>query len=129
MTPVLALLVALGGGAGAVTRFVTDSVVARRSRLRIPLGTLVINVSGSLLLGLLAGALGAAAADSPGGHLLAVAGTGFCGGYTTFSTASLEVVRLWLGEGRATGWAYALATLAGSLLAAGVGLAIGGLLA
>lgn len=85
------LLVALAGGAGAGTRFWLDTLVARRNRTGVPLGTVLINVTGSLLLGLLTGWL--LAHDGPTG-LRAVAGTGFLGGYTTFSTASVEGVRL-----------------------------------
>jgi len=85
---VTAVLLALAGGLGAATRFVVDGVVRRRFPL---LPTLVVNVSGSLLLGVLAGlALRGAVA----GSTLAVVGTGFLGGYTTFGAASAETVRL-----------------------------------
>ncbi|MEW1954798.1 CrcB family protein [Terrabacter sp. NPDC080008] len=123
------LLLALGGGLGAVARFVVDAVVARRNPFRVPLGTMLINVTGSLLLGLLTGLLVTSSAGSSGATVRAVLGTGFCGGYTTFSTASVETVRLWLAEGRATGLRYAGATLLGSLAAAAVGLGLGHLLA
>lgn len=83
-----AVLLALAGGLGAATRLVVDGVVRRRFPL---LPTLVVNVSGSLLLGLLAGL---ALADAVGGSASAVLGTGFLGGYTTFGTASAETVRL-----------------------------------
>ena len=49
----ITLLVALAGGAGAVVRAVVDGVVARHNRLSMPLGTFVINVTGSFLLGVL----------------------------------------------------------------------------
>src|SRR5699024_492799 len=84
------LAVALAGGAGAVARFVVDGFIARRSVL--PLGTLLINVSGSFLLGLVVGMLDGAAAAS-------VVGTGLLGGYTTFSTASVESLSLALRDG------------------------------
>ncbi|MCJ1713702.1 fluoride efflux transporter CrcB [Microbacterium sp. M1A1_1b] len=90
MSPLEVLLVAVGGGLGAALRFVLDGVV--KSRVSgFPLGTMVINVSGSLVLGLLTG-LGQAGtlALVP----VAVLGTGMMGGYTTFSTASVETVRL-----------------------------------
>ena len=52
VTPLLFVLVALAGGAGAATRFVVDGVVRARTRGDYPLGTMVVNVTGSLLLGL-----------------------------------------------------------------------------
>lgn len=119
------LLLALGGGLGAVTRFLVDAVVARRNPFRVPLGTMLINITGSLVLGVVTGLLVAAPAGSWGATVRAVLGTGFCGGYTTFSTASVETVRLWLAEGRSTGVQYAAITLVGSLVAAAVGLGLG----
>ena len=121
------LLLALAGGLGAVSRFVADAFVSRHKPFRMPLGTLLINVTGSLLLGVLAGALTAGAPDSTEAAVRAVLGTGFCGGYTTFSTASVETVRLWVAEGRSTGVGYAATTLAGSVAAAALGLWLGGL--
>lgn len=119
------LLLALGGGLGAVTRFVVDAFVARRNQFRVPLGTMLINITGSLVLGLVTGLLVAASTGSSGATVRAVVGTGFCGGYTTFSTASVETVRLWVAEGRGTGLRYAATTLVGSLAAAAVGLGLG----
>ncbi|KQS07484.1 chromosome condensation protein CrcB [Curtobacterium sp. Leaf183] len=84
------LLVAVGGGAGAALRFVLDGVVKARVT-GFPLGTMVINVSGSLVLGLLTGLGEAGTLALP---VVAVLGTGMMGGYTTFSTASVETVRL-----------------------------------
>ena len=121
------LLLAVAGGLGAVCRFLADAFVARHHPFRVPLGTLLINVTGSLLLGVLVGALTAGAPESTGASVRAVLGTGFCGGYTTFSTASVETVRLWMAEGRSTGVGYAAATLVGSVAAAAVGLWLGGL--
>ncbi|MFM6851691.1 MAG: fluoride efflux transporter FluC [Terrabacter sp.] len=122
------LLLAAAGGLGAVCRFLADAVVARRNPFRMPLGTLLINVTGSLLLGVLTGMLTAAPPDSTGATVRGVLGTGFCGGYTTFSTASVETVRLWLAEGRSTGVGYAAATLVASVAAAALGLWLGGIL-
>jgi CrcB protein len=84
------LLLALAGGLGAVARFVLDGTVTAARSWRYPVGTTVINLGGSFLLGLLAGLAGRVL---PGSAYL-VLGTGFLGGYTTFSTAAYETVRL-----------------------------------
>lgn len=122
------LLIALCGGAGAVSRFVVDAEIRHRVRGSFPVGTFVINVLGSLLLGILTGAATHHAAWlSPTAK--AALGTGFCGGFTTFSTASVETTRLWLTTGKAEGSRYAVATVVISLAAAFLGLAIGQFLA
>lgn len=121
------LLLAVAGGVGAVARFLADALIARHSSFRVPLGTMLINITGSLLLGLLTGLLTLGPPESTGATVRAVLGTGFCGGYTTFSTASVETVRLWIAEGRATGVGYAAATLVGSVAAAALGLGIASL--
>ena len=118
------LLLAVAGGVGAAARFLADALVARHNPFRVPLGTMLINITGSLLLGLLTGLLTLGPPESTSAMVRAVLGTGFCGGYTTFSTASVETVRLWIAEGRNTGLGYAAATLVGSVAAAGVGLGI-----
>ncbi|MFN8074782.1 MAG: CrcB family protein [Kineosporiaceae bacterium] len=124
----IALAVALAGSAGAVARFVVDAEVrawlARRhpaSRwTRLPAGTVVINVTGSFLLGLVTGFVLFGGATPTWAK---VVGSGFCGGYTTFSTASVETLRL-LQERR---WRAAAANAAGtavlSVAAAARGLA------
>lgn len=87
----IALLVAAAGGVGAVARFMLDGVIRSRLTSLVPAGTFVINVSGSLLLGFVTGLVlvGAEPTD-----FRIVLGTGFLGGYTTFSTAMIETVRL-----------------------------------
>ncbi|MFN2560016.1 MAG: CrcB family protein [Jatrophihabitans sp.] len=82
---------ALAGAAGAVARFVIDGVILRRRGSDFPWATLLINATGSLLLGVATGLVLFHACPS---ELRLVVGTGFCGGYTTFSTASFEIVRL-----------------------------------
>jgi CrcB protein len=126
MTVWLCLGVALAGAVGAGTRFVLDGVVRarRRSDSRwsdLPFGTPFINVTGSLVLGLLAGLVLFHGIPSA---WQVIAGTGFCGGYTTFSTASFETIRL-IQDRRTTFAAInAVGTLALSLVAAGAGLAL-----
>jgi CrcB protein len=85
------LLVAVAGGVGAVARFVLDGLIRSRVALLVPAGTVVINVSGSLLLGFVTGLVLVGAEPS---DFRVVLGTGFLGGYTTFSTATIETVRL-----------------------------------
>ncbi len=118
MTP---LLIALAGGLGAAARFVADGVVARHNPFPFPLGTVVINVSGSLLLGLLTGTV---IAHSGGpNELQLILGAGFLGGYTTFSTASVEAVRLAAGtRALALSFAHAAGMLVLGLAAAALGL-------
>ncbi|KMO82512.1 fluoride efflux transporter CrcB [Mycolicibacterium chlorophenolicum] len=111
--------VMLAGASGALARFLIDSAVKHRWRVSFPWATVVLNVTGSLLLGFLAGAV---IFDGAPGSLQQVAGTGFCGGYTTFSTASFETVRL--AEQRRSTRAFANAL--GSLVAS-VAACVGGL--
>ena len=85
------LLVCLGGAIGAVARWLLDGAVQRRWPSRLPTGILLINVLGSFVLGaLLAGTLGWDHRDD----WVALAGTGICGGFTTFSTFAYETVAL-----------------------------------
>lgn len=116
------LAVALAGGVGAVLRFVVDAAVARRHDRSVPLGTLVVNATGSFLLGLLVALTrDHAAAD----ELVTVLGTGLLGGYTSFSTASVEAVTIALRDGARPALAaarHAAVMLLVSLAAAGLGL-------
>jgi len=79
--------VACFGALGAVARFRVDSAVSARLPSDYPLGTLVVNLTGSFALGVL---VGASATD----RVAFLLGTGFTGGYTTFSTWMLETERL-----------------------------------
>ncbi|MGN7799977.1 fluoride efflux transporter CrcB [Leifsonia sp. 22587] len=90
MSP-LVLAVAAAGGVGAVARLLFDGALRSWLRTGYPIGTTIINVTGSFLLGLVTGL---ALAHGLPPEWRAVLGTGFLGGYTTFSTASYETVRL-----------------------------------
>jgi fluoride exporter len=107
---VTALLIAVGAAAGAPLRF----VVASRLDGRHHAGTFVVNVAGSFLLGLLS----ALALSSSWAALL---GTGFCGGFTTYSAFAVQTHDL----GPRRGAAYALATIVVALAACAGGFAIG----
>jgi CrcB protein len=116
----------IAGGLGSVARFVLDGAIRSRVRGPVPVGTMAINISGSLLLGFLTG-LVLASALPPAWTL--VCGTGFLGGYTTFSTASAETVRL-IHAGRVRAALLSGAGTAGTALAAaGLGLWAGLLVA
>jgi CrcB protein len=85
------LLVIVGAAVGAPLRYLTDRVVQLRHDTLFPLGTLVVNVTGCLVLGLLTGA---ASAGDASGQLRLLLGTGLCGALTTYSTFSYETLRL-----------------------------------
>lgn len=116
------LLVAVGGGLGAVARMWLGTVVERVNPLPVPLGTLLINVTGSFALGVLTAVVADHLADPVYAMVL---GTGFLGGYTTFSTASVETARLVEGERRS--WLPAVA-YAAAILVLSVGAALAGYL-
>jgi CrcB protein len=122
MSTIVFLLLALAGGVGSACRLLVDGVVRSRMTTAYPIGTTIINVTGSLLLGLLTGlVLSGLVAE----EWRLVLGTGFLGGYTTFSTASFETVRL-IGERRfVAALANGLGMLAVSAIAAGLGLWVG----
>jgi CrcB protein len=115
--------IALGGAAGAVARYLVDGWVSERTGGAFPLGTLVVNLSGAFLLGLLATlALDRSVLSAAIRPTVMI---GFLGAYTTFSTWMLESWRL-AEQGALLG---ALANIGGSvvlgLVALGAGIAIG----
>lgn len=109
------LLVAAGAAVGAPLRYLTDRAVQAWHESVFPWGTLLVNVAGSLLLGFL---VGLPANDT----VMLMAGTGFCGAMTTYSTFSYETLRLV----QTRAWFYAGANIIASVLA-GLGAAYGGL--
>jgi CrcB protein len=120
----LLLLTALAGGFGGVARFLVDTAVASRSKLSIPLGTIVVNATACLLLGLLTGY---ALAHDGAASYRAVLGVGLLGGYSTFSTASVEGARL-LRQGRSlAAVVHGGGMLLVSIAASTIGLVIGAL--
>lgn len=120
----LALLVALAGGAGAVLRALLIHHVGLRHTDPLPVGTLVVNASGSLALGVLTGL---SLYHGLGSHALAVVGVGLCGGYTTWSTASWESIHLLHTGHRSRALLYTLGGLAACLAGAAAGLWLTGL--
>ncbi|WP_104083188.1 fluoride efflux transporter CrcB [Cryobacterium sp. Y11] len=122
MTPLLFLAIAGAGGVGAAARFSLDGLVRSRLGGAFPYGTTIVNVSGSLLLGLVTGLAM--------NHLLApewalVLGVGLLGGYTTFSTASFATVRLAQDHRYLAALATGIGMLVASVAAAAFGLWVG----
>jgi len=106
------------GGVGALLRFLVDGFVASRGRRGFPVGTLVVNLSGTVVLGLLVGL-------TVDGDAYALAGTATLGSYTTFSTWMYETQRLAEdGEGRLASANIAISLTLG-LGAAALGRTIG----
>lgn len=113
----LGTTVALAGGVGATLRFVLDVSIPAPVRARFPWGTWLINLSGSFILGMVAGPV----AGTLWGPVVTV---GLLGGYTTFSAASLETIAL-AEDGRwLAALAYGFGTLALCVALAGLGFAI-----
>lgn len=120
----IAVAVMVAGALGAISRYLVDDTVSRRVPVAFPWGTSVVNLSGSLVLGVVVGLVTAHAL--PDGWRL-VAGTGFCGGYTTFSTFAVETITLGDRPPRRRAAAYVATTTVGCLVAAGIGLSLGSL--
>ena len=120
---IIAGLIVAGGG-GAVLRYLVDRSVQRRVGTGFPLGILLVNVSGCLVLGILTGAALHHGLSAAG---VTVAGTGLVGAYTTFSTFTFDTVRL--AENQQ--WAYSILNVLVSVVvgvgAAAAGLALGSL--
>lgn len=87
----LTVTITLAAGVGAVCRYVLDQVVQHRTAGEFPYGTFLINISGSLLLGLV---LGLSAHHGLASQATLVIGTGFAGGFTTLSTWAWESLAL-----------------------------------
>jgi CrcB protein len=118
----MVLLVALGAAVGAPLRYLTDRFVQRRHDSVFPVGTLVVNVVGSLVLGLL---YGGGRAHGVSDSVMTLLGTGFCGTLTTYSTFSFETVRLLQERSQFYAAANAVVSIGAGLGAAFAGAAIG----
>jgi CrcB protein len=110
--------VGLIGGAGSVLRFYVDGLVASASGKGFPYGTLAVNLSGAVVLGLLTGL-------AVTGDTALLAGTAAVGSYTTFSTWMLETQRLTEERQYCRAWLNVMVSLALGIAAAGVGRLIG----
>lgn len=113
------LLVAVGGAVGSVARYGVGLAAARLFGLAFPWGTLVVNVLGGLAMGWLAARVGPMQEN-----MRLLVGVGVLGGFTTFSTFSLETVRL-MQQQPGLGIAYVAASVVLSVGACWLGLSLG----
>lgn len=103
------LLIGLGGGAGSIFRFLVSHYTKKFWNDEFPLGTFLVNISGCLLIGILAGYL--LRSENSGTDVRMLLVVGFCGGYTTFSAFALENFEL-INSGKMTiTLLYALASV------------------
>jgi len=116
------LLVITGAAIGAPLRYLTDRAVQSRHDTVFPWGTFTVNVLGSLILGIITGAVTSGGA-SPQVQL--AVGTGFCGALTTYSTFSYETLRLLEDDARLFAAANIVASIVAGLGSAFLGVAIG----
>ena len=112
------LLVGLGGALGSMLRYATSLITAKYYSNAFPLATFITNVLGCLLIGILIGYFSKNGNQSLQFLLI----TGFCGGYTTFSTFAAENVALWQSQNYLTLIIYTLASVLLGCLAVAVGL-------
>ncbi|ARP73533.1 chromosome condensation protein CrcB [Streptomyces pluripotens] len=119
------LLVIAGAMIGAPLRYLTDRAVQARHDSLFPWGTFVVNLTGCLVLGLLAGAASAGVTGSPVQLLL---GTGLCGALSTYSTFSYETLRLTEAGSGLYAAVNVLASVVGGLGAAFAGVSLAGAL-
>jgi len=115
------LLVVAGAAIGAPLRYLSDRAIQVRHDTVFPWGTFTVNVIGSLILGILTGAITAGGA-SPQVQL--AVGTGFCGALTTYSTFSYETLRLLEDDSRLFAATNVVASIVVGLGAAFLGVAI-----
>ncbi|MEP7034780.1 MAG: fluoride efflux transporter CrcB [Dermatophilaceae bacterium] len=116
------LLVIAGAAVGAPLRYLSDRAIQTRHDTVFPWGTLTVNVLGSLILGVVAGAVVAGGASA---QVQLAVGTGFCGALTTYSTFSYETLRLLETDARLIAAASVVASIVAGLASAFLGVAIG----
>ena len=114
------VLIFIGGGLGAASRHWVGHVALRQFGTGFPAGTLIVNVVGSLFMGLLIGWL--ARRGTVSNELRLFLATGFLGGFTTFSAFSLDFASLWDRGETISAFSYAMASVIVSIFAVFAGL-------
>jgi CrcB protein len=117
------VLVMVGGGLGSALRHAANRAGLALIGPNFPAGTLFVNVVGSALIGLFAGWF-AFRGETASADLRLFLATGICGGFTTFSSFSLDAVLLWQRGDYTTCAGYVVASFAGAILGLVVGLAV-----
>jgi fluoride exporter len=117
------LIVGAGGFLGSIARYVTVRSIDQKLNAVFPYGTITVNIAGSFILGVLVGMMGKQSLGSDNWKLFL--GTGFCGGFTTFSAFALENVSLLQGRLASTSITYTLISLILGFLAVIAGAALG----
>ncbi len=115
----------LGSALGGVARFLLSACIGRLLKETFPWGTLVVNITGALMIGILLGMLGKGILTMEGISLGAVTALGFLGGYTTFSTLSLQTLYLTQEVGLKQAGGYVLLSLILGLTAVFTGYGMG----
>ena len=121
MSTLFVLMVGIGGFFGAISRLWVSQFVSKRFVSGFPAATLVINLIGSLLLGIMVG-------SGIKGSLLMLLGTGFMGAFTTFSTFKLEAIQLHMDKRKKEFILYNVLSYGGGILLAFLGIELGMLL-
>ncbi|MFD5600757.1 fluoride efflux transporter CrcB [Leucobacter sp. NPDC058333] len=114
----LAVGIAIAGGVGAAARHLVDSSFSPQMRARFPWGIITINLTGSFAIGIVTGL-------SLAHPVAAVAATGFLGGYTTFSTASLDTVQLLMKRRYGAALVNGVGVLVAAVVLAAAGILLG----
>ncbi|WP_436373537.1 fluoride efflux transporter CrcB [Cytobacillus sp. BC1816] len=112
------LLVGIGGFFGAICRLWVSQAINKRMVSRVPAATLVINLMGSLLLGIMVG-------SGIEGSFFMLLGTGFMGAFTTFSTFKLEAIQLHMDKRKKELMLYNVLSYGGGILLAFLGIELG----
>ena len=116
------LLIGLGGGIGSMLRYLTSVIIQKYYTSVFPLTTLVVNIIGCLLIGIIIGTLEKNQVTDSSMKWLLV--TGFCGGYTTFSTFGYENITLLQNQHSGLAFLYIFTSVAIGLFSVWLGLSL-----